>query len=412
MASTIRVPAMGPAGFMAMGGDVMKAPTVTRCAMLGGIALALCAASGHAQVDTSKARPDSSRRDTTALPARSTMRIPIRKESRGEVSLPPGTGSGAGSSARVSSIARDSAMRADSITNASKARNDSILVAGTARNDSLVDAERLRADSRRARTRDDSLAMAARTDSIARAEQARTDSISLAEHARADSVTRVDSAAGQAMVTDQGMHYTAPHRFGRFYLGIAAGAAAPLGDVSDLGYDRGYDVTVPIGWQEPGNRLGLRLALGYTQWNGEVFAGGAGASLSFTNPDPKIYSAAMDLTLRFPLNEDRTSSVYLLGGGGLYVFSNFGRGSALGGYLGNDVVDPDNTANRSTIRKWGVNGGAGVEYGVGTASIFLESRLVNVFTGRGDDAAFTSVFGSGRSNQVRWLPVVLGVTIR
>jgi hypothetical protein len=362
----------------------------TRWAMASGVVVALCVASSlEAQVDTT-------RRDTTAR-ARSDQRIPIRKESRGDVALP-------------STRSRADSIRADSVARASQARNDSIMATDRARNDSIMAAERARTDSLNLVSRQDSIAQAARTDSIARMEQARTDSISRAEHARADSIARVDSVAGANIVTDQ--QFTVPGRTpGAFYWGIGGGAAAPTGDLEDLGYDSGLNISIPIGWHAPSNMFGFRLLLGYNQLNGSTFLSGGAAPITFTNPDPTIYSAEAGLTMRFPFGANRMSSLYLVGGGGLYMFRSFGANSALGAYLGNDVLEPEDEANESTISKWGVNAGAGFEFGIGRGALFLESRMVNVFTGRGDEVNFDNVFGA-RGTTARWVPLIIGVTMR
>ena len=361
----------------------MSTRNLTRWAIGSGIAVALCAATLPAQVDTT-------RRDTTRAGARSTTRIPIRKESRGEVVIPT-------SRARMDSIA-------------AQARMDSINRANLVRNDSIAAAERARMDSINMRSRQDSLANAARTDSIARAEQARTDSISRAEAMRTDTTTVVTPVT--PVTTEQFPQTSTARRLpGSFYIGLAAGAASPTGDVEDLGYDSGLNISVPIGWHNPASLFGFRLMLGYSQFNGAPFTTGGLSPVSLTNPDPKVYSAELNLNMRFPFNERKTSSLYLVGGGGLYMFRNFGQGSALGAYLGNDVLDPDDSANESTINKWGVNGGAGLEFGIGTSSLFLETRLVNVFAGRDDEPNFDSVFGE-RGTSVRWMPLILGFTIR
>jgi hypothetical protein len=334
------------------------------------------------------AQVDTTTRDTTR--ARSTTRIPIRKESGGEVTMP------------TTSRARADSMRADSIRNAEQARMDSINAANLARNDSIAAAERARADSMNMSSRQDSLEMAARTDSIARAEQMRTDSMSRAEQMRTDSMAQVGQNFPQA---------TTRRLPGSFYIGLAAGAAAPTGDVVDLGYDSGMSSSVPIGWHNPASMFGFRVMLSYNQFNGAPFTTGGSSPAVLSNPDPKVYSAELNLNMRFPFNERKTSSLYLSGGGGVYMFRNFGRGSALAGYLGNDVLDPDDSANESTINKWGVNGGAGLEFGIGTSAIFIESRLVNVFAGRDDEPNFDSVFGE-RGTSVRWVPLIVGFTIR
>jgi hypothetical protein len=196
-----------------------------------------------------------------------------------------------------------------------------------------------------------------------------------------------------------------------FFIGFAAGTAAPMGDVEDLGYGNGLNITVPFGWHSPSSMFGARFTLAYSQFDGSPFTTGGAAPINLTNPDPKIWSADVNLNMRFPFNERRTSSLYLFGGGGLYMFKDYGTGSALGAYLGNDVLDPNDSNNESTINKWGVNGGAGLEFGIGTSAIFLESRLVNVFTGRDDEPNFDSVFGE-RGTSVRWVPLILGFTIR
>ena len=353
---------------------------LSRWAIGGSIAAALCATTLQAQTDTT-------RRDTTRA-VRSTTRIPIRKESRGEVVLPTRP------------------TRADSIA---QARTDSINKASLARNDSIVAAERARSDSMNLQSRADSIALAVRTDSLARLEQMRTDSISRLEQTRNDSIARTTPVVA---VPEQNMPMTRTRKLpGAFYIGLAAGGNSPTGDLEDLGYDSGLNISVPIGWHNPSSVFGFRLMLGYNQFNGASFTTGGTSPVVLSNADPKVYSAELNLNMRFPFNERRTSSVYLSGGGGVYMFRNFGQGSALAGYLGNDVLDPDDSANESTINKWGVNGGAGLEFGIGTSSLFLETRLVNVFAGRDDEPNFDSVFGE-RGSSVRWMPLIIGFTIR
>ena len=356
------------------------------------MAAALCATT------VVQAQTDTTRRDTTRA-VRSTTRIPIRKESRGEVVLPTRR------------------TRADSIAQArTQARNDSINNASLARNDSIVAAERIRSDSISMRTRADSMAQAARTDSVARNEQARTDSISRLEQIRNDSIARanpVTPVVTPVVSPEQNMPMTQTRRRlpGAFYMGLAAGRNSPSADLEDLGYARGLNVSVPIGWHNPSSVFGVRLMLAYNQFNGASFRTAGTSSMVLSNPDPKVYSGELNLNMRFPFNARRTSSVYLSGGGGMYMFRNFGQNSALAGYLGNDVLEPNDEANESTITKWGVNGGAGLEFGIGTSSLFLETRLVNVFAGRDDEPSFDSVFGE-RGSSVRWMPLIIGFTIR
>ena len=356
----------------------------------GGFAVAVFASpSIQAQVDTTRRDTSTVRRDTTR--ARSTQRIPIRKESRGEVVLP------------TANRQRDSLAYADSVNRVSQARNDSIMNAERARQDSIARAERNRVPV-------DSAATAARRDSIARAEQLRTDSLSRVDSIRTDSMSRANPAAGAAQVSEQNTT-PGPKLPGAFYYGVAAGRSAPTSDFEDLGYGSGLNISVPIGWHNPASLFGFRVMLGYNQFNGAPFTTGGAVPVVLNNPDPKVYSAELNLNMRLPFNAEKTSAVYLTGGGGVYMFRNFGETSALGAYLGNDVLEPNDEANESSISKWGVNGGAGLEFGIGRSSLFVETRFVNAFTGREDDINFDNAFGS-RGTTVRWVPLILGFTIR
>jgi len=198
-----------------------------------------------------------------------------------------------------------------------------------------------------------------------------------------------------------------------WYFGIAGGGSAPLGDVKDLGYDNGFNVTVPLGWHRIEYPLGFRLDLSYNQLNGGTNALGLTGSNpdSLPTPDPKIYSATLNTTLRLPLSPSRMTAFYLIGGGGVYFIRNFGRGSPMSGYLGNDIEHPADTTNVRRFRRFGYNAGAGLELGIGTSSLFIESRYINVLADRGENPSFDSRYGK-RGNSVRWVPIVLGIAIR
>ena len=122
---------------------------------------------------------------------------------------------------------------------------------------------------------------------------------------------------------------------------------ARMGDIENLGYDNGLNASIPIEWQNPADLLSFRLMPGYNQLSGGSFTTG--------------------------------------------------------------VASP--VVRESTINKRGVNGGAGLEFGIGTSSLFIETRVVNVFAGRDDEPNFSSVFGE-RGTSVRWVPLILGFTIR
>lgn len=188
-----------------------------------------------------------------------------------------------------------------------------------------------------------------------------------------------------------------------FYVGVGAGTAVPYNQLSNLGYDSGFDVTVPMGWHRPGRTLGIRATLAYDQVHADqARIGRTAPALLGSAPDPKIYSAALDAVLKFPIGraarEGRGLSLYTVGGGGLYLFRGFGGTTVLADVLGSDEVG----SSKKNIHKWGIGAGAGMEYGIGPTALFFESRWVNVFT----DGSRTG------NDYLRWIPILVGVTVR
>ena len=217
----------------------------------------------------------------------------------------------------------------------------------------------------------DSMRMAAERDSIARAEQMRQDSIMRVEQARRDSIARADSirmAQEQAWYSARG-----------FFIGIAGGVAMPQGDFDDF-YDNGFNITIPMGWQRPLNPLGVRLDLSYDNFNGAVFEDPLG-DIEFD--DATVWSAMLDAKwllsfgtpdLSTPVR--RRNGLYLLGGGGVHRFADFG-----------------DDANDETA--FGLNGGVGYQFSWGMTSLFLEGRYISAFTDE---------------ENTNYIPVILGIT--
>jgi hypothetical protein len=285
-----------------------------------------------------------------------------------------------------------------------------------ARMDSIANAERMRRDSidaAAARTRD-SLATIerARAEEAARLERERLAVIAAAEARRRDSINAVEAAAAaeRARIQREKDRY----RFdgSGWYLGLEAGGSVPNDEFKDLGYNSGYAITVPIGWQKRNRLLGVRMDLGYTRFSGSNFIGQgpSGSTVTLTNRNPKVLSAVLNLTAQLPLGS-KGFGLYALGGGGVYHFRDLGT-TALSGYLGNDVLESNEAAFQNNRNKFGVQGGAGIDFGHGPASIYLESRFVNVFADRDDNVKFEDFYGSNRSQSLQWIPIVLGVKIR
>ena len=299
----------------------------------------------------------------------SEQRIPVKKESGGDVAK------------------RDSAARADSIANA--ARRDSLALL-QAQNDSLARANQAYRDSV-------DRAIAAYRDSVARAELAK------AEQARLDSIARADSVRNAAAVAAAATQ-TLPQSLARrgFYFGIAGGWSAPSGAWGD-GYEDGWNVTVPFGWQPFNSRFGVRGDIAYDDQGGASYVGTEEPPVVNTEPTPtphsipssnidinglSIWSGNLDLTLDvLQWGSHRTGGLYLLGGVGVHFFdapkatiTPVAGGAAT-------VIEGDSKT------EFGWNGGGGIAFGLGRSSLFLESRFFSV--------SHTNV-------DAEWVPIIIG----
>ena len=315
-------------------------------------------------------------RGTTTPRATSERRLRVQKNTSGSGAVSPD-------------------MRADSIAAAERARADSVNMAMGRQRDSLAAVERMRADS------------------MAALDKRRADSLAVIESARRESAARADSIAREAEARRQ---YMSRYRLGGtgWYVGLGAGVAVPTGNLKSLGYNSGYQVTVPVGWHRPSSFLGVRMDFNYTQFSGRQFLGlgDNGSRVTLDNANPDVLSATFNLTARLPLNVVRNVSLYGVAGGGLYHFRKYGRVSALSGYLGNDVLMSNESTDESTRNKFGAQLGGGLDWTVGTSAIYVESRLENVFADQDDNVQFRDFVGSSRSNTLRWVPIVIGVKIR
>ena len=293
---------------------------------------------------TASAQADTTRRTT------SEQRVRVTKEATGEVAI-----------RRDSAFIRDSIARADSITRMEAMRRDSV----------------------------------ARADSLARMERMRLDSIARDSAARADSISRATPPVTDTTVTDTirtpGMPTMSSDTFGMrrggWYMGLGGGPTIPTGTVEDF-YKTGFNVTVPIGWQPLDSPFGIRFDLGYSRFNGRS-AGTNG--LAAQPDDPNIWSGTVNATLDLArFGESRRGALYLVGGGGVYRFTDFFN-------TDRSDNDPESAFEGDPVTKGGLTGGAGLAFPIGGASLFVESRYTNVFT-EGDNT--------------KWVPVVIGLKWR
>lgn len=133
-------------------------------------------------------------------------------------------------------------------------------------------------------------------------------------------------------------------------LGIAAGAAIPIGDFADS-YNTGFNGTVSLGISSVGTPLGLRFEGMYNKFLGRDDIGG-------NQPDARVIAATANLVYSLPGQGIRP---YLIGGAGYYG-------------LKLDVP------NAKSVNKFGLNGGVGALFPLSGFNAYVEARLHHVFT--------------------------------
>ena len=242
-------------------------------------------------------------------------------------------------------ISQDSIARADSIAAAERARQDSIANAERARQDSIAAAER------------------ARQEELARIERARQDSIARAEQARRDSIAAAEAARLERFRVG---------RFGGWYFNLGGGISMPRGALDDF-YGNGWNVTGSVGWHPTESAFGVRFDATYDRLNGQSFPAGSANELA----DVSVLAGLAEATLRVP--RALGLNPYIVGGGGVYRFNDYG------------VED----AEASTEFGWNV--GAGLRFGWGFTSLFVESRYMSVGT---------------PGERATYMPIILGITFR
>ena len=175
-----------------------------------------------------------------------------------------------------------------------------------------------------------------------------------------------------------------------FFIGLGTGVNLVTGTMHNIGYRPGINVVLPFGWSKPNNLFGLRGELGVQTFDGRVVSG-------FRNVDPRIYTASAQLMMNLPFNEAKTNLLYLMGGAGAYMFDRVGDASTLSARMGD---------SEGRVTKLGLTGGAGLEFHIlGATSLFVQSAFTNVF-------AEKPVNTTGSSGNLRWVPLVAGITLR
>jgi opacity protein-like surface antigen len=153
-----------------------------------------------------------------------------------------------------------------------------------------------------------------------------------------------------------------------FSLGISGGPSFPTGDAGD-GLNTGFIVAGHLGIQPSVSPIGFRLDLGYNRWEVD----GADANL-------RAISGTANAMLMFPTATGSSVRPYLSGGVGLYNT----KGSV---DVGDRTVSGDSETN------FGLNAGAGIDFGLSGLSTFVELRFHSIFTEERNTNYVPVVFG-------------------
>ena len=216
---------------------------------------------------------------------------------------------------------------------------------------------------------------------------------------RADTTTHVDTTTQRTDTTTATVIPSlSMHRLGSFYWGIGAGASMPESNMRN-GYNTGWNVTVPFGWDSQSIPLGLRFDAGYDRLMGRSDVGVSG--------DLAVWSGNADAKLRLG---SLLRHFYVLGGVGAARIVGYGTNnntpaygttattSGYNGTYGSGATVASSFGNAKTEMNW--NAGGGVDFGWGRSALFLESRYFHINTNESLGA------------NTRFVPVIIGLTFR
>lgn len=151
--------------------------------------------------------------------------------------------------------------------------------------------------------------------------------------------------------------------------GLGGGATIPLGSTSD-GLKTGWHGLALVQFKPASSPVGFQLDGQYQELKTKADAEFAGKSQLFNGTANVVYS--------FPVAAETKVRPYLIGGGGVY----------------NVKAKPATGPSLGSTTKFGINAGAGFDFALSGATLFLEGRFHNVFVEGGS---------------TKFIPVSLGV---
>ncbi len=168
--------------------------------------------------------------------------------------------------------------------------------------------------------------------------------------------------------------------------GIGAGLTVPTGDfhadANGDGYNAGWQGTALVEFKLPQTAIGVRLDGSYSEnsANDKLKSDISALVGAPSDSKTKTLGGSVDLTYEFPSSSP--AKAYVLAGIGMYNFKV-------------SVTSGNVTADTSKTRfAW--NTGAGLNYGVGGAALFVEVRFFDI----------SAPFGG---SDIKYVPIIVGV---
>lgn len=185
-------------------------------------------------------------------------------------------------------------------------------------------------------------------------------------------------------------------------IGILGGATFPTGSYNDVAAT-GFNVGAFFDFGRRLGPAGVRADVMYHGFGDRnlVTTSDNTTQVTFSNKYSMV-NGTLNLVLGVPL-EDSPIRPYIIGGAGAYYMRNSPK--CVGSNCGSLITPAD-----ENVTKFGLNGGGGIEFGMGGASAFLEARYHHVLQGMPD---LTCLGESGCNRAAaKLVPVNLGVTLR
>ncbi|MEO7522358.1 MAG: outer membrane beta-barrel protein [Gemmatimonas sp.] len=186
--------------------------------------------------------------------------------------------------------------------------------------------------------------------------------------------------------------------------GLLGGATFPVGDYNKAAAT-GFNIGGFVDFGRRLGPLGLRADVLYHGFGDKnvISTAGPGTSIDFSNKYSMV-TGTLNGVFGIPL-VDSPVRPYLTGGVGAYYIKNSPKCTT-----GSTTCALTGLSSNQSTTKFGLNGGAGIEFGLGGAAAFIESRFHQVFQG----APEVDCIGTAKCNRaaLQIVPVNLGVKIQ